>query len=215
MSTPSRTSPDASRAPGGLSLSRLERLADIVFAVSILLLLVTIDFAPGDSATAEEAFAFLWKNMSQTLGFAISFLVIAYYWMSHQEYFGYYTSTNKTHTFLELLYLLTIAGMPFNNHFISAFPTQLAPRFAISSDIFAAGMLAFLSWSYATAGNRLVDAREVSPELAKFMRYQALVMPACALVAAGAAVLHPFAWDVILFIGPLAAIFFLKRGRNK
>lgn len=144
-------------------------------------------------------------------GFAISFLILAYYWMSHQEYFGYYKRTNKTHTFIELLYLLTIAGMPFNNQFITAFPTQLAPRIAISSDILAAGMLAYLSWSYAVSGNRLVDADQVSPGLAKFMRRHALVMPACALVAVGAAFVHPFAWDVILFVGPLLAIFALKR----
>jgi uncharacterized membrane protein len=215
MSKNSETTPPASHGLGRLSLRRLERMADIIFAVAILLLLVRMDFAPDDSETAGDAFAFLWKSMTQTLGFAISFLILAYYWMSHQEYFGHYTSTNRTHTFIELIYLLTIAGMPVNNDFIEAFPMELAPRLAISSDIFFAGMLAFLSWSYAAGGNRLVDAKDVNPELAKFMRHQALVMPACALVAAGAAVLHPFAWDVILFIGPLLAIFLLKKRSKK
>lgn len=41
-------------------------MADIIFAVAILLLLVRMDFAPDDAETAGDAFAFLWKNMTQT-----------------------------------------------------------------------------------------------------------------------------------------------------
>jgi uncharacterized membrane protein len=142
------------------------------------------------------------KQTTQSLGFIVNFLIIAY-WISHQEYFSNYTSTNKTHIFIELIFLMTIAGMPFNNHFIAAFPTEVAPRLAISSDIFFAGILTFLSWSYATRGNRLVNENEMSPELVTFMRRQALIVPVFAVVAAGTAVLNPFAWDVILTIGPL------------
>lgn len=211
MSAPSESESAASRVPNQLSLRRLERLADIVFAFAFLMLLATIDFAPEDSASATDAYAYLWKQSAQSLSFVISFLIIAYYWVTHQEYFAYYTSTNKTHTFIELIYLMTIAGMPFNNHFIAAFPTELAPRLAISSDIFAAGILAFLSWYYATTGNRLVDANEIDPKRVTFMRHQALTMPIIAIVAAGAGVLHPFAWDIILTIGPLLAIFMIKR----
>jgi hypothetical protein len=43
------------------------------------------------------------------------------------------------------------------------------------------------------------------------MRLHAVVMPACALVPAGAAFLHPFAWDIVLFVGPVLEIFVLKR----
>lgn len=79
--------------------------------------------------------------------------------------------------------------MPVNNDFLEAFPTELAPRFAISCDIFFAGMFTFFSWKYATAGNRLADATKMSPGIAKFMSAQAPVMPAVAIIAA-AAILH-------------------------
>ena len=131
--------------------------------------------------------------------------------MTHQEYFNYYKATNKTHTLIELFFLLAIAGIPFNNHFITAFPTELAPRFAISSDVFFAGMLIFLSWSYATTDRRLVDSDAMSPGVVTFMRFQALIMPMIALLAAGAALMHPYAWDAIMFVGPILGMFFLKR----
>jgi uncharacterized membrane protein len=185
------------------SLRRLERLADTIFAIAIMLLIVKIDFAPRDLSSAAEAYAFLWKSSSQSLGFAISFLLVAYYWISHQTYFGYYTGTNMAHIFLELLFLLAIAGMPLNNDFIEAFPDALAPRIAISSDIFMAGIFTFFSWSYATAGNRLIDPKKISPETVKYMRDQALVMPVIAIIAVGAAFIHPLAWDAILFVGPI------------
>jgi uncharacterized membrane protein len=185
------------------SLRRLERLADTIFAIAIMLLIVKVDFAPRDLSSAAEAYAFLWKSSSQSLGFAISFLLVAYYWIIHQSYFGYYTGTNMTHLFLELLFLLAIAGMPLNNDFIEAFPNELAPRIAISSDIFMAGIFTFFSWSYATAGNRLIDPTITSPGVVRYMRNQALVMPVIAIIAVGAAFIHPFAWDVILFVGPI------------
>ena len=152
--------------------------------------------------------------MSQSLGFAISFLIIAYYWISHQEYFTHYTSTNKTHICLELVFLLAIAGMPVNNDFLEAFPTQLAPRIAISSDIFFAGIFTFFSWNYATSGNRLVDATKMTPGIARFMSAQALVMPAVAIIAAVAAVVHPMAWDAVLFVGPIIGMALIKRGNK-
>lgn len=211
MGTSTTAGGSAPPAPGQLSLRRLERLADLIFAVALVLLLITIDFAPEESGSAEEAYAYLFDQVGQSLGFVISFVIIAYYWMTHQEYFSYFTGTNKTHTLIELLYLMTIAGMPFNNHFIAAFPMEVAPRLAISSDIVAAGVLSFLSWSYATSGNRLVDATQVDPGTVTFMRLQALALPIVAIVAAGAAFLHPFAWDIILTVGPLMAMFLIKR----
>jgi uncharacterized membrane protein len=200
-----------SSAPGQVSLRRLERLADLIFAVALLLLLITIDFAPEDSASADEAYQHLFSQIGQSFSFVINFVIIGYYWITHQEYFSYYKRTNKVHTLIELLFLMTIAAMPFNNHFIAAFPLEIAPRIALTSDIVGAGLLAFLSWSYATAGNRLVDKREVDPEVVRFMRLQALAVPVVALVAIGVAFLHPLAWDVILTVGPLAALFLIKR----
>jgi uncharacterized membrane protein len=211
MSTSAEDEAVGPQAPGRISLHRLERLADVVFGLALILLLATIDFAPEESDSAEEAYRHLSKQVGQSLSYFVSFLIIAYYWLSHQEYFGYYKSTNKTHAFIELFYLMTIAGMPFGNDFIAAFPAELAPRLAISSDIFAAGMLSFFSWVYATRGNRLVDPEEISPKDITFMRRQALVMPACAIVAAGAGVLNPFAWDVVLTVGPFMALFLIKR----
>jgi uncharacterized membrane protein len=209
--------PESDPAPAatGYSLVRLERVADIVFGVALLLLVVKIDFAPRDSSSAADAYAFLWKGVSQSFGFIINFLLVAFYWLSHQEYFRHYKRTNKTHTFLELLFLLAIAGMPVNNDFIEAFPAALAPRLAISSDIVFAGLFLFLSWSYAVSGNRLVDAKAMTPELARYMRWQALVLPAVAIIGAGAALLHPLAWDAVLFVGPILGIALIKsRGKR-
>ena len=197
------------------SLVRLERIADIVFALALMLLVVKIDFAPRESESAAAAYAFLWKNMSQSLGFVISFLLVAYYWISHQSYFSHYTSTNKTHICFELLFLLAIAGMPLNNDFIEAFPQEIAPRLAICSDIFAAGLFTFLSWNYATSGNRLIDPAQTTPEVISAMRGQALVMPAVAIIAAGAALLHPLAWDLVLFVGPILGMLLIKKQMKK
>jgi hypothetical protein len=49
------------------SLRRLERLADTIFAIALMVLIVKIEFAPRDLASAAVAYKFLFKSSSQTL----------------------------------------------------------------------------------------------------------------------------------------------------
>ena len=192
-------------APGQLSLNRLARLSDVVYAALLLILLSTLAFAEGDPITPEQAWAFLTIELEAWVTFAISFLIIAYYWITHQVHFSYYRRTDKAHTFLELIYLMFLAAMPFGNQHVGAHPDLFEAKLLASAEIVAVGVMQYASWIYATTNDRLVAPGAPDAETRSALAREALMLPAFAALAAVAAYFYAYLWEVVLIIGPVLA----------
>lgn len=188
--------------PGQLSLRRLERVSDIVHAVALLALLVTIRFIPSGLAD-EEATSLLLDQVEPWIGFIVGFLIIGYYWISHQQHFSYYARTNKGHTWLELLYLIGIATMPLGNQALSALPVSYAAMVVVSLEISFVGVMQYFVWAYATKGDRLIRPGSLDATTRSAMGKAALLMPAAAVLGAIAGYFYPPLWYVVLIVGPV------------
>lgn len=191
--------------PGQLSLTRLARLSDVIYAAALLITLVTMTFAPAELTSPEQTWSYLTAEFEAWITFVISFLIIAYYWMSHQVYFSYYTHTDKTHSFLELIYLMCLAVMPFSNHFVGTHGSLFEAKLLASADIVAVGVMQYAIWVYATRKDRLVEPGVPDAATRSALGLQALVLPAAAVVAAVAAYFYSFLWELVLIVGPVAA----------
>ena len=187
--------------PGEPSLQRLARLADFIFAVALLFLLTTVTIAPDGLEDAGARRAYLSAEFGQWAGFVISFILIAFYWISHQQLFSYYVRTDKTHTLLELIFLMCVTIMPFGNHFIGQYYDLYEARLVVSIDLAAVGFMTFLIWSYATKNRRLIGD-EPDDETIAALRKATIVMPITALVAAAAAYFWLYLWEICLLIVP-------------
>lgn len=192
-------------APGQLSLTRLTRLSDIVYAAALLILLTTLTFPEGGRTTSQEAWTFLTTEFEAWVTFVISFLIIGYYWIAHQVYFSYYTRTDKAHTFLELICLMFLAVMPFSTQFVGVHGDLFEAKLIASADIFAVGVAQYGAWLYATTNDRLVAPGKPDEAIRSALRTQALMLPGFAVVAAGAAYFYAHLWEVVLIIGPVVA----------
>ncbi len=192
-------------APGQLSLARLSRLSDVIYAAALLILLATMTFAPGELTTPEKTWSYISTEFEAWITFMISFLIIAYYWITHQVYFSYYTHTDKGHTFLELIYLMCLAVMPFGTQFVGAHGDLFEAKLVASADIVAVGVMQYATWVYATRKDRLVAPGVPDAATRSALGFQALVLPAAAVVAAVAAYFYSFLWEVVLIVGPVAA----------
>lgn len=190
---------------GSLSLRRLERLSDVVYAAALLILLATMTFAGGEPSTSEDAWIFLTTEFEAWISFVISFLIIAYYWITHQVYFSYYRRTNKAHTFLELIYLMFLAVMPLGNQFVGAHADLFEAKLIASADIVAVGVMQYFTWAYATGKDRLVEPGVPDAATRSALAKEALVLPAAAVIGAVAAYFYTYLWEVVLIIGPLVA----------
>ena len=196
--------------PGQMSLNRLARLSDVVYAAALLILLSTMTFAGPEPATTEEAWSYLTTEFEAWVTFVISFLIIAYYWVTHQVFFSYYTHTDKTHTFLELIYLMFLAAMPQSNQFVGMHGDLFEAKLVASADIVAVGLMQYAAWVYATANDRLVRPGVPDAETRSALARETLMLPVFAVLAAVAAYFYAFLWEVVLVVGPVLAAIRLK-----
>lgn len=97
--------------PATFSPSRLEALADGVFAIAITLLILEIRL-PGspDSGELGQALRALWPSY---LGYVTSFVIIGIMWMNHHTIFRLIERVDHTFIVLNLLLLLFVAFVPF------------------------------------------------------------------------------------------------------
>ena len=188
---------------GNLEYDRVLFFSDAVFAIAITLLVV--DIRVPDIAGVVNAYRALHDARYKILGFAISFLVIGLFWMGHHRLFRYITALDRPIIFLNLLFLGTIAFLPYPTALLFAGNTRqpAAPVF-YASCVAGAGLLELAVWLYANRAKGLVPA-SVSPAYRRYELAQLLPVPVVfglsipvAFVAPG---LAPFTWILLVPIG--------------
>ncbi len=196
-----------------LSLRRLERMTDICYAFALLVLVYIFTDAP-DNLTAKERWEFYLSHIQVFTGFVISFLIVVNYWLNHQEYFSYFTGTNKAHTMIELVYLLFLIFTPFWNNFFNQYADAIEPRVILSIDMVFLGLLQYASWRYATKKRRLIGEQDPDDERIKAVGRSMLFMPLVAIIAAAVAYIYVYLWDIVLIALPLALTLKKKKGNG-
>jgi len=94
---------------GNLEYDRVLFFSDAVFAIAITLLVVDIRVPDIVTNTAQELSA----AKGRIISFAISFLVIGLFWMGHHRLFRYIAALDRRLIFINLLFLGTIAFLPY------------------------------------------------------------------------------------------------------
>jgi uncharacterized membrane protein len=152
---------------------RIEAFSDGVFAIAITLLIIEIgvphleDEPPG--TTLPQALVGLWPSY---LGYVISFLQIGVIWANHHNRFRFIERSNHGLLFLNILFLMCVAFIPFPTALLAEYLERTASERETAGVIYA-GTLAVtavfftLLWLYAAA-NRLVD-RNLDPSLVRAM----------------------------------------------
>ena len=186
---------------GNLEYDRVLFFSDAVFAIAITLLVVDIRVPEVVVNAGHE----LYESRSKILSFAISFLVIGLFWIGHHRLFRYITALDRPLIFLNLLFLGTIAFLPYPTALLFAGNTRepAAPVF-YAACVAAAGLAELVVWLYATHTKGLVQA-SVTPASRRYELSQLLPTPVVfllsipvAFVAPGVA---PFTWILLLPIG--------------
>lgn len=105
---------------GTEEFARFCNFSDAVFAIAMTLLVLQVAIPIGtDQAQLRDKVAELRPQM---ISFAISFVVIGYYWIAHHRLVSHLRSLNGTFLWLNVIYLGIVAFFPF--------PTSLMGEFA-------------------------------------------------------------------------------------
>jgi TMEM175 potassium channel family protein len=106
-------------ASGGLSKQRIEALADGIFAVAMTLLVLDIKM-PDTVTYATDAD--LWQRLlgleHAVASYAISFVILSVYWVSHHFLFHFIARTDRGLLWINLYLLLCITLVPFTTDLV-------------------------------------------------------------------------------------------------
>ncbi len=110
------------------------------------------------------------------LSFAISFLVIGFFWISHHRKFRFIRRYDKTLIFLNLLLLMVIAFIPFPTSVLSQYGNRTATIF-YALVMIAGGLISLATWLYASHHNHLID-----PQMDAKQRRSEILTPVVTMV---------------------------------
>jgi uncharacterized membrane protein len=189
---------------GNLEYDRVLFFSDAVFAIAITLLVVDIR-VPDVTSGVVDASQALHDARYKILGFVISFLVIGLFWMGHHRLFRYITALDRPLIFLNLLFLGTIAFLPYPTALLFVSSTsQVAATVFYAACVAGAGFAELAVWVYAIRAKGLVPA-SIPPAFRRYELAQLLPTPVVfglsipvAFVAPGVA---PFTWILLVPIG--------------
>jgi uncharacterized membrane protein len=161
-------------------LERLILFSDAVFAIAITLLVIEIKIPeiPRETLTENSLLQALAHLIPNFLGFLISFLLIGQYWIVHHRIFGYVINFSERLIWLNILFLLAIALMPFSTRLYGEYVLRpvITPVVFYTANIAMLGIVNFFMWRYiSNAKNKISE--NLTPVLAKYFSLRALTVP--------------------------------------
>lgn len=112
---------------GPSATSRIETFSDGVFAIAITLLVLELAVPDGVNSR-RELFEFLGRQWPSYISFIVGFLTIGAIWVNHHYIFRFVERVNQPFLFVNVMFLMTIAFMPWVTAVLAATFRSAAQR---------------------------------------------------------------------------------------
>ena len=159
-------------------LERMILFSDAVFAIAITLLVIEMKIPEIEIPDERLLLGSLVHLIPKFVGFVISFLIIGLYWTVHHRLFGYVVNYTQKLLWLNLIFLMAVALMPFSTAFYSEYIFKLlkSPVIIYVVNISFLGIMNFALWRY--VGNPKNELTEtLTVPVAKYYSYRAIFIP--------------------------------------
>ncbi len=179
-----------------VSTHRLESFSDGVFAIAITLLILQFKVPDKGDLAHQSLSRYLLNLWPNYFAYIFSFIIIGIYWANHHYIFKLYVKTNHVFNIINILFLLTVAFLPFPSALFGEYINDPSERkvtvlfYAIG--IFLPAVTWFAMWLYASHGKRLLDPRLDERFIARLTK-QFLLSNLLYLTAIGFALFSPLA----------------------
>ena len=187
---------------GNLEYDRVLFFSDAIFAIAITLLVVDIR-VPRTPSGQVSAIGQLQESLPQMIGFGISFAVIAVFWVGHHTLFRHIVAFDRGLIWLNLLFLGTVAFLPYPTSLLAATAGQRASVVFYAAWSTVAGLAETAIWLYACRVPGLVTG--ASPRLRQYYALRMLRSPVVFGLSIPVALvwpsLAPYTWLLIAVLG--------------
>ena len=203
MSTTNEASSKAAHTSN--ELDRIVFFSDAVMAIAVTLL--AVELRPPDVEPSQLPQA-LFQLTPMIASFALSFLIIASFWVMHHMTFSYIRDYDYKLVWLNILFLMFIVLTPFASSLLGTYVLDETALIVYSFVIAMAGFFRAGIWEYAVRGHRFVDS-DLSQNIIRKLRIRNLLTP-IAFGVSIPAILINVSFIAIWIVIPISIIIFRK-----
>lgn len=138
-----------------ISNHRIEALVDGVFAIVLTLLILEIKISHVDSDN--ELTKQLIELVPKFFAYFLSFIILGLLWFSHQMVSHYVIRSDRVHIWINLLFLMFIALIPFSASLLGENLNHNPATIFYGVNLLITGVIQYVHWEYVTRKNRLID----------------------------------------------------------
>ncbi len=186
-----------------MTKTRTEAFSDGVFAIVITLLVLDIRLPQGEVRSNRDLLHLLQLALPNILTFIFSFLVVGVFWVAHHRIFDMIKQVNHYLLWSNIIYLMTIAIIPFPASVLAHHPFYTTSVIFYSSILFLCGLQHFFILRYAFYHQELKLAYFTREVYERALR-TASIGPLCYLLAIASGFVSP----IFSFCFILAALTF-------
>lgn len=193
---------DQQRTEVDSARERLIFLSDGVFAIAITLLVleITLPQLPGGFMRQEQDLpSKLFALWPQIATYALSFMIVSVYWTTHQRVFHYITRVDNILTWLNILFLLSVAFLPVPTNVLGRYGEHGAAVRFYAVCLMVTGLIILALWWYATSDHRLVD-KQLDAALIRHHQERALIGLVVLVLCIGLSYLNPYLAEASLLL---------------
>lgn len=217
--TPSDPSNELKRMASSITTTRIETLADGVFAIVLTLLAFDLDLrVPSQDVVNQIGLAGALANLAPNfIAYLVTFVILGVLWVGHHNQFFYIKRADRTLLWINLLFMMCVALLPFSAGLLSRYGQDRVSVIIYNINLILAGLVLYVHWWYATRDSHLLN-HPIDEKVRKIVNRRILTPPAWYLVAILASLIFiqaSIAIDVfvpILYILPSGIDHFLHHG---
>jgi uncharacterized membrane protein len=144
------------RGENETEFGRIVAFSDGVFSIAITLLVLNLGLS--DHLTNSEVANALWEQREKLLAYAISFAVIARFWVVHHSFFGEVTAFDSRLIGLNMLYLGWVVLIPFSSEVLGKYAGSTAAVVLYAANLAGVVLIAqWMAWDARNAGLTRID----------------------------------------------------------
>jgi uncharacterized membrane protein len=212
-----------------LPSQRVQALADGIFAIAMTLLVFNIHLPDWKNLSTENTFwsipgaIFLGNGQGSVLiAYVMSFMLLGVHWVSHHAHFQYIRRVNRTLLWINILFFLLIAFVPFTTQLVGSgiywdTPSQLPAQVMINHvvvviygvHLMLIAAVTLLHWWYGTTHPELTNG-PIESRVMQVSLHRILAMLLFSLLAMLLSFVHPLV-SVIAYL--LIPIYYILPGR--
>jgi uncharacterized membrane protein len=196
-----------------LQLTRLERMADVIFAIMLWRAITSFPTPITKEFSWEQIGPYLSANQGDFTMVLIGILVVIVFWLQNNLLFGNLQATDTRHTILSILQLFFLLVFTVSLRVgVEVEPSYITRAFeSITAGM--VGVAASWGWSYAIKNRRLLSP-DVTDAYALELRDRILAEPLAALITLPFAFVSAALWE-ISWLSYLPIAILLRRRRQR